>query len=178
MRRLLPADALRPLTLEAWQPRGLSAAWRQWPASKAVELRQSAVPDEVGAQFDAAQAAAEAQYADLVRPDWGRPSRKHRDSVWPALAGPVQRHPGRLAGSMRPGPRWWTGLAELAWPDAAPPATALHSAPRRQERGSKRASKLWDALEYRAWLPEAERLAGGVDAGLWPQLRPYAAEWP
>lgn len=78
-----------------------------------------------------------------------------------------------LAGLMQAGPQRWKRPARL---DAAPPATAraLHSALRRQELDSK----LRDAPEYRAWLPEAERLAGDVDAGLWPQLRPYAAGWP
>jgi hypothetical protein len=180
MRRQLRADALLLRTLAAWQLRDLWVAWRQWPGPKAVGRPRSAVPDGVGAQSAAAQGAGEAQYVDPAHPGWGSPSRKHRDSAWPALADPAQAHLGWLAGWMQPGPQWRMGSAGLEWPDAAPPATAraLHSAPRRRERGWKRGSKLWDAREYRAWLPEAERLAEGVDAGLRPQLRPYAAEWP
>ena len=90
-------------------------------------------------------------------------------------------HPGLLAGLLQAGSQGWKRLARL---DAAPPAIAraLHSAPKRQELDERqdlgRDSNPGDAPEYRAWLPEAERLAGGVDAGLWRQLRPYAAVWP
>jgi hypothetical protein len=101
----LPADALRLLALEAWQPRGLWVPWRQWPGPKAAELRQSSVPDGVGAQSAVAQAAVEARNVVPVRPSWGRPSQKHRDSASPALAGPARAHPDWLAGWMQPSPR-------------------------------------------------------------------------
>jgi hypothetical protein len=168
-----PADALLPLPLEAWQPRDLLVAWRQWRASRAAGPPQSEVPDGVEARSAVVQAEREARDVDPVRWDWSRPHWKHRDSAWPAQGGPVRGHPDLLAGLMQAGPQWRKRLARQ---DEASPVTALalHSGPRHREPGSK----LRDAPEYRAWLPEAERLAGGVDAGLWRQLHPCAAGWP
>ena len=164
-----PADALLPLPQEAWQPRDLSAALRQWPASREVGRLQSEVPAGVGARFAVEQAEREAWDVDPGRQDWDHPSWKHRDSASPALAGPVRAHPDQLAGLTQAGPQWWR---RLAWLDGASPAIAraLRSAPKRQELGAKQDlgpdSNPGDALECRAWLPEAEKLAGGVGAGL------------
>jgi hypothetical protein len=67
MRNLLPEDALLPLPREAWQPRDLSVAWRQWRALRAAGPPQSEVPDGVGARSAAVQAEPEARDVDQVR---------------------------------------------------------------------------------------------------------------